>query len=72
MDQLKTSAVINGVGLVFDIAGVLVMFQKVNVTTFIYNKGEIDQVNRSKNMRNNFGLFLLLTGFIFQVVALFF
>jgi hypothetical protein len=72
MDSIKLSAVINGLGLILDIIGVILMFKKEDVTTYIYSKGEIAGVNKKKNRKLNIGLWFLVSGFFLQFIALFF
>ena len=57
MDQIKVSSVLNGLGLIIDMFGVLLMFQKADVTTYIFNEAEIPGVNKRKNFNWDFGYF---------------
>lgn len=72
MDHIKVSSVLNGLGLITDMFGVLLMFQKTDVTTYIFNKEEIPGVNKRKNQKLQLGLGLLFSGFVLQLLALFF
>jgi hypothetical protein len=72
MDFIKLSAAINGLGLILDMIGVILMFKKEDVTTYMYTRAEIAGVNKKKNRRPNVGLWFLITGFFLQLVALFF
>jgi len=72
MDQIKVSSVLNGLGLIIDMIVVLLMFQKTDVTTYIFNEAEIPGVNKRKNQKLQLGLGLLFSGFVLQLLALFF
>jgi hypothetical protein len=72
MSFIKLSSLINGLGLILDIIGVLLMFEKVNVATYLYRRDEIEGVNKKKNRILNTGLWLLLMGFLLQLISLFF
>ena len=72
MDQIKVSAILNGLGLILDMIGVLLMFQKADVTTYLFNKEEIPGVNKKKNQKLQVGLGLLFFGFVLQLLSLFF
>ena len=72
MDHLKLSSILNGLGLITDMAGVLFMFEKADVTTYLFNREEIPGVNKRKNQKLKVGLGLLFFGFLLQLFALFF
>lgn len=72
MDDITLKTAVNGLGLLLDIAGVLMMFEKIDVRVYLFEKGEVNTVNRRKNKKLFIGLSLLLAGFILQFIALFF
>ena len=72
MDQIKLSVFLNASGLILDIIGVLLMFQKTDVTTYLFNEEEIPGVNKKKNQKLKVGLGLLFSGFVLQLLSLFF
>lgn len=67
--------IINSVGLLFDIAGALLMYfnaQPVSYQTYLYRREELKLLAskaKKKNQRMKLGAILLFTGFMLQLLA---
>jgi len=68
--MIKLATILTILGIVFDLCGALMMYQKIDVTTYVYNEDETAGINRKKNRRLRIGFSLLLIGIIFQLIAL--
>ena len=71
MCLVKLNAIVNGAGLILDMIGVILMFKKEDVTTYLFQEKEIKDINRTKNRKLNLGLWFLIIGFFLQLIALF-
>ncbi len=71
MCPFKINVILNALGLILDILGALLMFEKINVALFVYNESEVSEVNKRKNRKINGGIWLLISGFFLQLLALF-
>jgi hypothetical protein len=66
---------LNAFGLLLDIIGVLVMFKHTPIATkhtFIYHEDESRAIDKKEKQANNYvkiGLWIILTGFVVQLVA---